>query len=220
MTHLVKCPLCGQEQRVANDRFGEKVKCTACENIFISPMSEATVRPPPPAAKPDKRLMPKLAQMILPDRSAAAEDSVSGAISGILAGVLGAIVANIVQGQGFGDVLGVVLLGFVIGFAVGAVLGALLGAAGRHIWPDFSILRGYAPFVCGALIGTIVSVLIENIYWAPLGTALGAVGGHIWPLFCRRVDSVTALPSRTTSERDSVGDDTKEKAHHSSMGAN
>jgi hypothetical protein len=174
---------------------------------------------PSPAAKPSKRLMPKLAQMILPDRSAAAEDSVSGAISGILAGVLGAIIATIVQGQAFGDILGAVLLGFVVGFGVGAVIAALLGTAGRHIWPDFSILRGYSPFVCGALIGTIVSVLIENIYWAPLGAALGAVGAHLWPLFCRRVDSVTALPSRTNSEKDFVGDDTKEKAHQPSAGA-
>jgi len=177
------------------------------------------VRPAPPAAKPDNRLVPKVAKMIVPDPSVAAEEGVSGAISGILAGVLSAIVAGIVKGEAFGDILGAVLLGFVIGFGVGAVLGALLGAAGRHVRADFSIARGYAPLVCGALIGTVVAALLENIYWAPLGAALGAVGAHLWPLFCRRVDSGTALPSRPTAEKDLVGDDTEEKAHHPSMGA-
>jgi len=177
------------------------------------------VRPPPAAERPDKRLMPKVAKMILPDPSAAAEECVSGAISGILAGVLSAIVAGIVKGQSFGDIFGVVLLGFVIGFGIGAVIGALVGTAGRHVRPDFSIQNGYSPLVCGALIGTIVAVLMANIYWSPLGAALGAVGAHLWPLFCRRVDSVTALPSRPISEKDFVRDDTDEKAHHPSMGA-
>jgi hypothetical protein len=219
VTHLVKCPYCGEERQVSNDRFGKKVRCTACENIFISSLSEAVVRPAPPAEKPDQRLMPKVAKMIVPDPSAAAEECISGAISGILAGVVGAIVAGIVQGQGFGDIFGAVLLGFVIGFGVGAVLGALLGAAGRHVRADFSMQRGYAPLVCGALIGTIVTALLENIYWAPLGAALGAVGAHLWPVFCRRVDAVTAPPSRPTAEKDLVGEDTEEKAHHPSMGA-
>jgi hypothetical protein len=219
LTNCVKCPYCGQERRVSNDRFGKKVKCTACENIFVSSVSEDMVRPPPLAEKPGQRLMPKVAKMILPDASAAAEECVSGAISGILAGVLGALVAGIVRGQGFGDIVGAVLLGFVIGFGVGGALGALLGAAGRRVRPDFSIERGFSPLICGALIGTVVTVLVENIHWTPMGAAFGAVGAYLWPLFCRRVDSVTALPSRTTSEKDFVSDDTEEKAHHPSMGA-
>jgi hypothetical protein len=220
VTHLVECPNCGHERRVSNDRFGKKVKCTACENIFVSSVSEYLVeRPTPLADKPGKGLMPKIAKMMVPDPSAAGEDCISGAISGILVGFLSAIVAGIVKGHAFGDIVGAVLFSFVIGFGVGAVLGALLGAAGRHVRPDFSIQRGYAPLVCGALIGTVVAILVENIYWAPLGAAFGAVGAYLWPLFCRRVDSVTALPSRPISEKDFLRDDREERAHHSSMGA-
>ncbi len=219
VTQLVKCPYCGQECRVSNDRSGEKVKCTACENIFVASLSETMVRPPGPAQKPGKGLQRKLAKMIVPDPSVAAGECVSGAISGILVGVISAIVAGIVKGEAFGDIFGAALLRFVIGFGVGAVLGVLLGAAGRRVRADISIERGFFSVVCGALIGTVVTVLVENVHWAPLGAPLGAIGARLWPLFCRRLDAPMAPPNRPTSEKDSLSDDKGKKVQRRSMRA-
>jgi hypothetical protein len=214
MVYLCKCQACGQQHRVPEARLGKKLMCTACAAVFRpSPDNAIAERPSLPAVKADRTRVPRVLKKVLGDPQEAVNGSILGSISGMIVGVVVPILAGIFSGATVGDTVGSILLGFGVGFGLGAPLGAVLGVAGWSGGPHLQSKSVIVMLVGGAVIGSLVTVLVAPYRWLPLGASLGAAGALLWPLVCSRVEAGLRATSYMTPEDDPSREDAESPWH-------
>ena len=203
MAHLFKCPACGHKHSVSEDWLGKVLVRTRCSEVIQLPSSQDLADSLSQSAKKaEEGALSKLLKKAPGEPSAALEGSIPGAISGILAGTLVPLLGGIFFRKAVGRIVSEILFGAVIGFGLGALLGAILGVAGRRIRPDFPPKSGRVLLAGGAVIGSLVAVILQDFRWIPLGAGIGAVGPKLWPLPGSRVGAAANPPRHKTPEED------------------
>ena len=61
MASTFECPKCGRELKVPDELLGKKVKCPACQSVFITAAEEEPPAPPPAASEPQEGIIPNRA---------------------------------------------------------------------------------------------------------------------------------------------------------------
>jgi hypothetical protein len=201
MAHVFKCPACGHRQRVSDDWLGKVLMCSRCSEVIQLPSGQDLADSLSHSAKKgDGGPLSKLLKKAPDEPSAALEGSIPGAISGILAGTLIPLIIGLLHHVAVGRIVHEILFGGVIGVGLGALLGAILGVAGRRIRPDFPTKSGPVLLAGGAVIGSLVAVILQDFRWIPLGAAIGAVGPKLWPFPGSRVPASAKPPLHKSPE--------------------
>jgi hypothetical protein len=203
MVQLVKCPTCGHKHPIPEELPGKNFTCKVCHEVF--PLSFNNGLPEAgslPVKEADQASSAKLLRRVVADPSVAVDGAIPGAISGILAGVLVPLLVGTLSFASIGETISKVMLGFVVGFGLGTFLGALFGVTGRRLDPAFQIRPGYPLLIGGAVIGTLVVILVEPLQWLPFGTTTGALAANLWPSLCKRVEATAFRPGPKAQEED------------------
>jgi hypothetical protein len=183
MDRSLICPTCGHKHWVSDKHPKKNVKCLACnETLRSSPKSAESRSGSRSGAEPDQSLGQ------LPHSPLSGDGTVQGAITGVLTGVLGAVLVGVLSEKDIGDIIAKVMLGFAIGCGMGTLIGALLGRGARRIYPHFQVKPGLALFLGGALVGSLVMLLVEDRQWIALGAGIGAVASNVWQILCNRLE--------------------------------
>jgi hypothetical protein len=204
---LFKCPTCGHKNQAADGRTGKRIKCSACEYKFISAayesIADASFQPTIPSTTRDER---RVWERIFPDQTAALKGLIIGTIVGISSGVFGPIAVGILAGQSVGEILGRILIGFMVGFGVGALLGAIVGGRILRGQPEFRIEAGWTVTAAGAIIGSVVGMVVERFWWFPVVAGAGALGANFWPMLRNKLESAVNVPHHMNREEHLIGE--------------
>jgi len=205
--YLFKCPTCGHKNQAANGRTGKRIKCSACEYKFISAaydsIADASFQPTTASTTCGE---PTLWERIFPDSTAAMKGLMAGTVVGISSGVFGPIAVGILAGQSVGEILGRILIGFMVGFGVGALLGAIVGGRILRGEPEFRMEAGWTFTAAGAIIGSVVGMVVERFWWFPVVACAGAVGANLWPMLRNKLESAVNVPRHMNRQEHLIGE--------------